>query len=407
MFSNTSNFNEGVDLAFAVILGISVIFLVGITAVMIYFVVKYNKKRNPKPTDIKDNTKLEILWTVVPTLLVLVMFYYGWVGYAPMRNIPDDNIPVKVTGRMWSWSFEYENGKVSNDLVVPKGKAIKLDLYSPDVLHSFYIPAFRIKEDVVPGINNKMWFQANEIGEYDIFCAEYCGERHAYMLSKCKVVSEEEYSDWLADLDSDGVTVKKGIKILNDNGCFACHTENGEKQIGPSFKGIFEPKNIMTNGKTEEINPDADYIIRSIYEPEAETVEGYASNMMVSFKAAINEDDMKSVLQYLYDLNGMESAPQKDGFSILKKNSCVACHTSDGSRLIGPSFKGIYNQKNVVIDGKTQTITPDDNYMIRAIYEPNAEIVESYAPNMMVSYKEAINEEDMQLIIEYLKELNK
>ena len=199
MFSNASNFVEGVDLSFAVILGISVFFLVAITAVMIWFVIRYNRKRNPKPGQVKENYKLEVIWTVIPTLLVLVMFYYGWMGYQPMRDFPEDSIEINAVAQMWSWNFEYPNGKISDTLVVPIDKAVTLNLISRDVLHSLYIPAFRIKEDVVPGGKNKMWFIGQELGDYDIFCAEYCGDRHSYMLSKVYVLPEQDYTTWYND----------------------------------------------------------------------------------------------------------------------------------------------------------------------------------------------------------------
>jgi len=173
MNQGASNFVQGVDNTFYIIIGISLFFLVAITFTMIYFVIKYNRKKHPHAVDVKESKKLELTWIIIPTILVLLMFYYGWVGFAPMRNIPKDAYWVKATGRMWSWSFEYPNGKVSPELYVPKGKAIALKLYSPDV---------------VPGINNKMWFIANKLGDYDILCAEYCGDRHAYMLSKVKVL---------------------------------------------------------------------------------------------------------------------------------------------------------------------------------------------------------------------------
>ncbi len=120
MFSNASNFVQGVDLSFAIILGISVFFLVSITAVMIYFVIRYNRKKNPTASNIHGNNRLEIIWTVIPTILVLVMFYFGWMGYKPMRSIPKDAIPIKVYGQMWKWSFEYANGKMSDTLVYPQ-----------------------------------------------------------------------------------------------------------------------------------------------------------------------------------------------------------------------------------------------------------------------------------------------
>jgi len=298
--NNVSNFVSGVDTAFAVILGISLFFLVGITIVMIYFVVKYNRKRRPKSEDVKEKISVEIIWTVVPTILVLIMFYYGWAGYKSMRDFPDDAMHVKATGRMWSWSFEYDNGKVSPSLVVPRGEAVVLDLYSPDVLHSLYIPAFRIKEDVVPGINNKMWFEAYEEGEYDILCAEYCGERHSYMLSKVEVVSPEKFEEWYGKDMSGANPVEAGLQILTANGCIACHSLDGTRLVGPSFKGLYgaERTVILEDGSKTTITADEEYIKRSIYEPNVELVDTYPK-VMISYKQSINEEQLKQINAYL------------------------------------------------------------------------------------------------------------
>lgn len=306
MEANASTFVQGVDTAFVVILGISLFFLVGITAVMIWFVIRYNRKRNPRPKDVKDNTKLEIIWTVIPTILVLVMFWYGWIGYTPMRNIPPGALTIKATGRMWSWDFEYENGKRSEILVVPQGKPVKLELYSPDVLHSLYIPAFRIKEDVVPGINNVMWFQSDKLGEYDIFCAEYCGVRHAYMLSKVVVKPEAEYIEWYnSQPDSTDVElVSVGFQVLQRNACFSCHSRDGSKLVGPSFKNLWmAPRTVRDEkGKKRDIVADEDYIRSSIYDPNKDIVEGYNKGLMISYKETINEEEMKEVINYLREL---------------------------------------------------------------------------------------------------------
>ena len=186
-----------VDKIFIFIVSISVFLLVGVTAVMIYFVIRYRSKKHPKPENITGNTTLEIVWTVIPLILVLAMFYYGWQGFKLMRNVPSDALTVKVTGRMWKWSFEYENKKTSDSLYVPLGKPIKMEIQSADVNHSFYIPSFRIKEDAVPGRTNYLWFLPNEKGRYDIMCAEYCGMSHAYMLNKVIVLPVEEFNKWL------------------------------------------------------------------------------------------------------------------------------------------------------------------------------------------------------------------
>jgi cytochrome c oxidase subunit 2 len=297
-----SNFVEGVDLTFIIILGISVFFLVGITAVMIYFVIRYRRKKNPKASQIEGNNKLEIIWTIVPTIMVLIMFYYGWIGYRPMRQVPDNAIPLKAYGQMWSWMFEYPNGKKSPELIVPLNQPVKLDLISRDVLHSLYIPAFRIKEDVVPGKNNYMWFTAQVEGEYDLFCAEYCGDRHSYMLSKVKVLPEAEYNAWLAQSDIP-VDERPGHTVLKQNGCIACHSLDGSRIVGPSFKGIYGHEvEVITNGQERTLLVDDAYIVSSIYEPNADVVKGFNPGLMISYKQQVSEEDIKKIIDYIKGL---------------------------------------------------------------------------------------------------------
>ncbi len=298
--NNVSNFVEGVDMAFIVILGISLFFLVAITVVMVYFVIKFSKKNNPKPRDVKEDMRLEVLWTVIPTILVFVMFYYGWVGYKGMREFPDDAIHIKATGRMWSWSFEYDNGKVSPNLIMPTNKPVVLDLFSPDVLHSLYIPAFRVKEDVVPGVNNKMWFEAYEEGSYDILCAEYCGERHSFMLSKAEVVSPEKYEEWYGEDLSGASPVEAGLQVLTANGCIACHSLDGKRLVGPSFEGLWGAERNITlaDGSKKTVTADAEYLKKAIYDPNSEIVDSYPK-VMISYKQTISEDQLKQINAYL------------------------------------------------------------------------------------------------------------
>jgi len=301
MFSNASNFVQGVDLSFAIILGISVFFLVSITAVMIYFVIRYNRNKNPTASNIHGNNRLEIIWTVIPTILVLVMFYFGWMGYKPMRSVPKDAIPIKAYGQMWKWSFEYANGKMSDTLFVPKDKPVKLDLISRDVLHSFYIPAFRIKEDVVPGRENMLWFIGQEEGQYNIFCAEYCGDRHSYMLSKVSVLPESEYTRWYNDTTASAD--HPGLVVLKKNACISCHSLDGSKIVGPSFKGVWGmTETVITNDAEREITIDEAYIKRSIIEPNADVVKGYNKGLMISYKDLVSEKEMNDIIEYIKTL---------------------------------------------------------------------------------------------------------
>jgi cytochrome c oxidase subunit II len=191
---------QGVDQAFWYILGISMFLLVAITAVMIFFVIYYRRSRHPVAADIRDNYKLEIIWTIVPTLIALSMFYVGWTSYLGLRTVPEDAMEVEVVGQMFSWLFVYENDKeTENELVVPQGRAIKLNISSTDVLHSFYLPAFRVKVDAVKGMPTYAWFYADEVGEYDIQCTEYCGVDHSAMVGKLRIVPAEEFAQWLEE----------------------------------------------------------------------------------------------------------------------------------------------------------------------------------------------------------------
>lgn len=195
---------NSVDSTFIFILAISVLLLVGVTAAMIYFVFRYSDKKNPKADQsITGSTTLEIAWTVIPLLLVLAMFFYGYEGFRQMRDIPPDAMVVKVTGKMWYWNFEYANGKKSDTLLyLPEGKNVKFELSSVDVNHSFFVSAFRVKEDCIPGRVNHMWFNATRVGTYDIECAEYCGLNHSYMLGKVIVLPEKEFNAWVSKIDT-------------------------------------------------------------------------------------------------------------------------------------------------------------------------------------------------------------
>jgi cytochrome c oxidase subunit 2 len=297
-----SNFVEGVDLAFKVIFGISLFFLAGITIVMLYFLYRYNRKRHPVAIQIKENNLLELTWIVIPLILVLLMFYYGYVAFSPMRNVPKDAIPIKVIGKMWTWTFEYQGGKQSPILVVPVNKAIKLDLHSDDVIHSLYIPAFRIKEDVVPGKQNYMWFMSSQLGEYDILCTVFCGVRHSYMETKARVVPEAEYAAWLTALP-DKSSEPEGLSILKKNACTGCHSLDGSKLVSASFKGLYgKTEKVVTDGKERTITVDDAYLKISVYDPDKDLVVGFQKGIMKTYKGIVTEDEMTKVIDYLKTL---------------------------------------------------------------------------------------------------------
>ena len=194
--SNVPNVVQEVNDIFIFIIGVDVFLLALITFLMIYFVIKYNKKRHPKAEKVKEHPMLEIMWTVTPTILVLGMFYYGYIGYRDMRIVPKGAMTVKVLAAQWQWRFQYANGKISDELYVPIKKPVKLILHSNDVIHGFYVPAFRIKRDVVPGMDNYVWFQADKVCKEQIMCTQYCGLYHAQMLSNVVAVKPADFEKW-------------------------------------------------------------------------------------------------------------------------------------------------------------------------------------------------------------------
>ncbi len=187
-----------VDAVFIYIIGFSLVLLLGITAVMIYFAIRYRQSRNPVSSDIRNNFKLEIAWMIIPSIIALSMFYFGWQSFLGLRNVPGNAVEIEVTGMQFAWVFTYKNSRQSEGvLVVPQGRPIKLNITSIDVLHGFFIPAFRIKIDAIRNMKTYAWFYADKPGTYNIFCTQFCGTGHADMSATLKIVPEYEYREWL------------------------------------------------------------------------------------------------------------------------------------------------------------------------------------------------------------------
>lgn len=304
-----SNFVEGVDKAFLLIFSVAMFFLVGITLVMLYFIYRYRQSKNPVATQIHGSTTLEVIWTVIPTIIVLFLFYYGWAGWLPQTKAPDDAYEIKATGRMWSFSFEYPNGRVTDTLYVPVGRAVKLELIATDVIHSFYIPTFMIKADMNPGRNSMMWFVANHEGVYDIFCAEYCGLQHSYMKSSVVSMPQDKFDQWIkseevAVENSGSKTLIEGAKVARKLGCVACHTLDGSKLVGPSFKDMAgKSRVVVVNGADKEVIATDDYIRESIFNPNKEIVKGYPSGLMQPYTGQISDEEMVQLMEYFKSLS--------------------------------------------------------------------------------------------------------
>jgi cytochrome c oxidase subunit II len=302
-----STFVEGVNDAFIYIMAISFFFLLGITVVMLIFLYRYNRKRHPVAKPVKDSVALEITWTVIPIILVIGMFHFGYVGWIPMKKPPQEGVRVTANARMWSFSFTYDNGRITDKLYVPIDSAVIINLNALDVLHSFYIPAFRIKEDMVPGLaNNRTWFQANQLGTYNIFCAEYCGLQHSYMITEVIVMEKADFLAWYTDTTAVAETAPDGAdpvllgrQLLQAKGCIACHSLDGTQLIGPTFRGAWGKMTpVVTGGTPREVLFDEEYLRRSIYEPDADIHQGFRPGQMISYKGEISEQQLEYLNEF-------------------------------------------------------------------------------------------------------------
>jgi len=297
-----------VDQAFLLCLGICVAFLILVTFCMVFFSIRYSRERNPHPEDIEGSFWLESIWTVVPLVLFLLMFYYGWTDFNYMRNPPRDALLIEVNARQWAWSFKYPNGKQTDDLYLALGRPVKLLTHSLDVIHGFYIPAFRVKTDVVPGHDNFVWFAPWLLGDFDVECTVICGPGHSEMLSKVHVIPEADFKAWYF---SDEAVPKPAPAaelaafrrespaeaLLRAKNCLACHTSDGRPSVGPSFKGLYgSSQDVLIDGRRRQASADEEYLRKVIRRPDSALVMGYPPIMP---PATLSEAELREIVDYI------------------------------------------------------------------------------------------------------------
>lgn len=298
-----SSFAEEIDVFYMYIMYISIFFFVLVVGAMVYFALKFRRRPGYKgDSRALHNNALEITWTVIPTLIVCWIFARGVYGYMDMMRPPLDTLDINVTARKWDWSFQYPNGAISDQLHVPNGQAIRLRMRSEDVLHSFYVPAFRAKTDIVPGRVNIMWFRPILVGTYDLFCAEYCGDQHSEMIKQQGVIvhEEQDYLDWVADAAKPPVNpTAHGFWLYERYGCKSCHSlEEGKRIVGPWFAKSYGQS--FTNSKGEQVKFDEQYIRQSILEPQAQMREGYQNaSQMPSFQGKFTEEELVALSSFI------------------------------------------------------------------------------------------------------------
>lgn len=336
-----------VDFAIWLVIFVMVVAFILVEAVLIYFVLRYRRRKNEPDREtpyITHNTVLEIVWTVIPSLILFVLFYYGYLAVKELRNVPTDAEEIRVVGQKWFWNFYYpycvsdektgrelcisgntqninpEKGsgktqkeKQENQFLfrIPQGKNIVLRIESQDVIHSFYIPAFRVKQDAVPGLRTRLWFRATEIGEYPIFCTEYCGKDHAGMAGKVLVMAPEKFEEWkeaelaklreklknMGKVVDEASLIDEGSRLFTAKGCNACHGLQGNRLVGPPLNGIFGKVEEMQDGT--KITVDEAYLRESILKPMAKIVKGYPPAMPPQ---NVTEEELNALVAYLRSL---------------------------------------------------------------------------------------------------------
>ncbi len=299
-----STYAADVDGLFYFILWTSVVIFALVVFGLIYLSIRYKKRGKTELTaGISHNTKLELTWTIIPTLLILVVFVWGFRGYMKMRVVPKDAIEIRVTAQKWFWSFDYQEGINSvGELVVPAGKPIKLLISSRDVIHSLFVPDFRLKMDAVPNRYTIAWFQADELGEYQLYCTEYCGTEHSKMLGKVRVLSQGDYENWVNENSQlgQGLTLEEfGRQLYENKGCMPCHSLDGTTKIGPSFKGIFGHEVQLTSGETVIV--DENYIRESILNPQAKIVAGFQP-VMPPYQGILKPQEVDALIAFIKSL---------------------------------------------------------------------------------------------------------
>jgi cytochrome c oxidase subunit 2 len=297
-----------VDQIFYFILIISIVFFVLIVALMLLFVLKYRRsdERATAEKSSSHNNALEALWSIIPSILVAIIFIWGFTGYLEMRQAPDDSYEIQVFAKRWAWSFQYPNGYIDENLHVPADTPIRLVMSSSDVIHSLYVPAFRLKMDVVPGRYSTTWFNAinpgSETAEYDLFCAEYCGDQHSTMLAKVVVHPSGEFETWLEQASNflDRMSPEEGGQLLYQRrGCVQCHSVDGSAKTGPTFQGTFGTQQQLADGGS--VTVDENYIRESILDPMVKVRAGYKP-VMPSYQGQLKEEEINAIIAYIKSL---------------------------------------------------------------------------------------------------------
>ncbi len=295
----------GVDGLYFFLVAITAFFFVAITATLLVFSVKY-RRRSPDewPAEIHGSLMLELAWSIVPLMICVVIFAWGAIVFFSMNRPPDNAIEISVVGKRWMWKLQHMTGQREiNELHVPVGRPVKLTLTSEDVIHSFFVPAFRVKKDAVPGRYNVMWFQATKAGRYHLFCAEYCGTQHSRMIGEIVAMEPADFQTWLQGGPAGESPVVAGQKLFTELNCVTCHRADSQGR-GPVLDGLAGSTVKLAGGGTTLA--DDTYLRESILVPAAKVVDGYQP-IMPTFQGQVSEEGVLHLIAYIQSLKGPQS----------------------------------------------------------------------------------------------------
>jgi cytochrome c oxidase subunit 2 len=295
-----------VDALYFYLLAVSAFFTVLIFLSVLALAVKYRRSKHPVPVPVEGNNQLEIAWSVIPLGLSMIMFVWGASLFFSMNRPPRGALEIYAVGKQWMWKFEHLDGhREINELHVPVDRDVKLTMVSQDVIHSFFVPAFRVKQDVLPGRYTTVWFRATKPGTYHLFCSQYCGTKHSGMIGQVVVMEPAQYQLWLAGGPGEGSLVANGEKLFRDLACDTCHrADTGAR--GPDLAGVFgKPVTLKGGGK---VVADESYIRESIVNPSAKIVFGYEP-IMPTFQGQISEEGLLQLVAYIKSLEAKPGAP--------------------------------------------------------------------------------------------------
>ncbi|MEX2260808.1 MAG: cytochrome c oxidase subunit II [Bryobacteraceae bacterium] len=302
-----STFASEVDALYLFLVALTVFFSVLIAGTILYFAIKYRRRsEDERPPTIEGGLALEFTWTIVPFLIAMFIFGWGAQVYFRQFRAPDDATEVWVVGKQWMWKVQHLGGQREiNELHVPVGRAVKLIMTSEDVIHDFYVPAFRTKRDVLPNRYSTLWFRPTRTGVFHLFCAEYCGTKHSGMVGSVYVMEPADYQQWLTGGRAEGSLSEQGARLFQDLACDNCHREDGRGR-GPRLEGVFGTTVLLDNG--QRVTADETYLRESILNPGAKIVSGH-QNIMPTFQGLVTEEDLIRLVEYIKSIGPKVEAP--------------------------------------------------------------------------------------------------